>query len=136
MLQGKGGPFGAVVVKDGEVVGAAYNEVLSSNDPTAHAEVLAIRRACKKLNNYDLSGCVIYATGEPCPMCLSAIVWANMKQVYYAASAEAAERIGFRDSMIYKHLRGEERMLNIEQIEGEAVLSLYEEYRKLGKAIY
>jgi guanine deaminase len=136
MLAGKGGPFGAAVVKDGQVLSIASNEVLYSKDPTAHAEILAIRRASELLQNYDLSGCIIYATGSPCPMCLAAIMWANIKTVYYSASVEEAEQIGFRDSMIYRHLRGEESILDMNQIESEAVLVLYEEYRKLGKTIY
>lgn len=136
MLAGKGGPFGAAVVKDGQVLSIASNEVLYSKDPTAHAEILAIRRASELLQNYDLSGCIIYATGSPCPMCLAAIIWANIKRVYYAASVEEAEQIGFRDSMIYRHLRGEESILDMNQIESEAVLALYEEYGKLGKTIY
>ncbi|MGI6120583.1 MAG: nucleoside deaminase [Desulfosporosinus sp.] len=136
MLAGKGGPFGAVVVKDGNVLSIASNEVLSSNDPTAHAEILAIRRASIKLKNYDLSGCIIYATGKPCPMCLAAIIWANIKQVYYSASDEEAEKIGFRDSMIFRHIRGEESILEMNQIESEAVLALYEKYSKLGKITY
>lgn len=136
MMAGKGGPFGAVVVKNGQVISQACNEVLYSHDPTAHAEVLAIRRASETLDNYDLSGCILYATGEPCPMCLSAIVWANIKEVYYCASAEEAEAIGFRDSMIYRHLRGEENILELTKDDDAAVLALYEEYRKSGKTIY
>lgn len=136
MLEGKGGPFGAVVVKDGSVISMANNEVLSSNDPTEHAEIVAIRRACASLQTYDLSGCVIYVTGEPCPMCLSAIVWANIKEVYYALSAEEAEKIGFRDQMIYRHLRGEENVLKVEQLDSKACLKLYEDYKSMGKVIY
>jgi len=134
--QGKGGPFGAVIVKDGQVISTACNEVTSSNDPTAHAEILAIRRASEKLGTYDLSGCVIYATGEPCPMCLSAIIWANIKQVFYALNAEDAEKIGFRDEKIYRHLRGEEKIVGIERIESRGAGELYEEYIRLGKKIY
>ena len=134
--QGKGGPFGAVIVKDGQVISTACNEVTSSNDPTAHAEILAIRRASEKLGTYDLSGCVIYATGEPCPMCLSAIIWANIKQVFYALNAEDAEKIGFRDEKIYRHLRGEEKIVGIEMIESKRAGELYEEYIRLGKKIY
>jgi len=134
--QGKGGPFGAVIVKDGEVISAACNEVTSSNDPTAHAEILAIRRASEKLGTYDLSGCVIYATGEPCPMCLSAIIWANIKQIFHALNAEDAEKIGFRDEKIYRHLRGEEKIVEIERIESKGAGELYEEYIRLGKKIY
>ena len=136
ILAGKGGPFGAVVVKDGQVLSKASNEVFSSCDPTAHAEVIAIRRASEKLHNYDLSGCVLYSTGEPCPMCFSAIVWANIKEVYYCASVEEAETIGFRDSMIYRHLRGEVRILELKKVENDAVRELYREYSKLGKTIY
>ncbi|MFZ3131175.1 MAG: nucleoside deaminase [Desulfosporosinus sp.] len=136
MLAGKGGPFGAAVVKDGQVLSVASNEVLYSKDPTAHAEVLAIRRASEKLQNYDLSGCIIYATGYPCPMCLAAIIWANIKTVYYAASVEETEEIGFRDSMIYRHLRGEACILELKKINNEAVRGLYEEYSKQGKTIY
>ncbi len=136
MLEGKGGPFGAVIVKHGVVISVACNEVLISSDPTAHAEILAIRRASEKLKNHDLSGCVIYTTGEPCPMCLSAIIWANIKQVYHALSAKDAEKIGFRDSKIYSHLRGEEKIINIERIEIEDAVKLYDEYNLLGKEIY
>lgn len=136
MKQGRGGPFGAVVVKDGEVVSIASNEVLCSMDPTAHAEIVAIRRACGKLRTYDLSGCTIYATGEPCPMCLSAIVWANIKEVYFSAAAGEAEKIGFRDSMIYRHLRGQESILTVHHIDREAVLPLYREYADQNKTIY
>lgn len=136
MLLGKGGPFGAAVVRDGTVLSIASNEVLCSKDPTAHAEIVAIRRACWKLQTYDLTGCVIFATGEPCPMCLSAIVWANIKLVYYSLAAEEAEKIGFRDSAIYRHLRGEENIIELKQIDRDEGLALYEEYSKLGKVIY
>lgn len=136
MIQGKGGPFGAVIVKDGQVISVACNEVLISNDPTAHAEVLAIRRASERLKTHDLSGCVIYASGEPCPMCLSAIIWANIRQIFHALGAEDAEKIGFRDSQIYRHLRGEEKILEIERIEIEGAVELYDDYNKMGKEIY
>lgn len=136
MRSGKGGPFGAVIVKDTQVLSSACNEVLCSCDPTAHAEVLAIRRASEKLHSYDLSGCILFATGEPCPMCLAAIVWANIQQVYYGASAKDAESIGFRDDKIYRHLRGEEHILELRKIENTAVSALYEEYQRLGKVIY
>jgi guanine deaminase len=134
--EGRGGPFGAVVVKEGEVISLASNEVLSSHDPTAHAEMVAIRRASEKLQSYDLSGCVLFATGEPCPMCFSAIVWANIKEVYYAASIEDAEVIGFRDCRIYRHLHGEECILEMKRMESAEVLQLYEEYKNLKKTIY
>ena len=99
-----GGPFGAVVVKDGEIVGRGSNHVLANNDPTAHAEVTAIRDACKNLGTYDLTGCEIYTSCYPCPMCLSAIIWANIKTVYYGNTKEDAASIGFRDDFIYNYL--------------------------------
>ncbi len=99
-----GGPFGAVIVKDGEVIAQAANSVTSTNDPTAHAEVNAIRQACKKLNTFNLSGCEIYASCEPCPMCLSAIYWARIDKVYVAATKKDAADAGFDDEFIYKEL--------------------------------
>ena len=97
-----GGPFGAVVVKDGEVVAIASNSVTIDNDPTAHAEVNAIRMACKKLGTFDLSGCEIYASCEPCPMCLASIYWARIGKLYYANTKVDADKIGFSDSFIYE----------------------------------
>jgi len=102
--KGFGGPFGAVIVKNGEVIAQAANSVTSTNDPTAHAEVNAIRQACKKLNTFNLSGCEIYASCEPCPMCLSAIYWARIDKVYVAATKKDAADAGFDDEFIYKEL--------------------------------
>lgn len=99
-----GGPFAAVIVKDGKIVAATGNSVTIDNDPTAHAEVNAIRQACKKLNTFDLSGCDIYASCEPCPMCLSAIYWAHIDHIYYAATRKDAASIGFDDNMIYEQI--------------------------------
>lgn len=99
-----GGPFGAVVVKDGIVVGASGNKVTSSNDPTAHAEVSAIRLACTALNTFDLAGCVIYTSCEPCPMCLGAIYWSRIETIYYANTKTDAGAIGFDDKFIYEEL--------------------------------
>ena len=96
-----GGPFGACIVKDGKIIGRGSNHVLANNDPTAHAEVMAIREACKNINSYDLSGCELYTSCYPCPMCLSAIIWANIKKVYYGNTKEDAAEIGFRDDFIY-----------------------------------
>ena len=101
---GKGGPFGAVVVKDGKVVGAGHNEVTSTNDPTAHAEVVAIRRACEALKTFLLNGCELYTSCEPCPMCLGAIYWARPDRVYYANTKTDAADIGFDDQFIYDEL--------------------------------
>lgn len=99
--QNHGGPFGAVVVKDGKILSKAHNQVLKSNDPTAHAEINAIKKASKKLNTFDLSGCEIYTTCMPCPMCMGAIKWANIKTIYYGASSKDADAIGFRDKEFY-----------------------------------
>lgn len=100
----KGGPFGAVIVKDDKIIATGTNTVTSSNDPTAHAEVNAIRNACKILNTFDLSGCEIYTSCEPCPMCLSAIYWARLDKIYYSASQDDATYGGFDDSFIYKEI--------------------------------
>jgi len=99
-----GGPFGCVVVKDGEIVGEGNNQVTSSNDPTAHAEVIAIREACKSLNTFQLDGCTIYTSCEPCPMCLGAIYWARPAKVFYACTRDDAASIGFDDDFIYQEL--------------------------------
>lgn len=99
-----GGPFGAVIVKEGEVVSSAVNTVTKDNDPTAHAEVNAIRAACRKLGTFDLTGCTLYSSCEPCPMCLSAAYWAHINQVFYAADRKQAERAGFSDAFIYDQL--------------------------------
>jgi tRNA(Arg) A34 adenosine deaminase TadA len=99
-----GGPFGAVIVKDGVVIGEGHNRVLSSNDPTAHAEVTAIRNASANIKNFDLSGAEIYVNGLPCPMCMSAIFWARIDKVYYGCSAADAEEIGFDDDEFYRQL--------------------------------
>jgi len=101
MLSGKGGPFGAVIVKHGEIIGKGFNVVTSSNDPTAHAEIMAIRDACKKLKTFQLNDCKIYSTSEPCPMCLGAIYWAKIKNINYALSRIDANDAGFNDSFIY-----------------------------------
>ena len=101
---GRGGPFGAVVVKDDAVIGEAANQVTATNDPTAHAEVLAIRAACKKLATFDLEGCEIYTSCEPCPMCLGAIYWAHLSRIYFGNSDADASKIGFDDSLIYSEI--------------------------------
>lgn len=104
LLTNAGGPFGACVVKDGKIIGCGSNHVLANNDPTAHAEVMAIRDACKTLRTYDLSGCEIYTSCYPCPMCLSAIIWSNIKTVYYGNTKFDAAKIGFRDDFIYDYI--------------------------------
>jgi len=102
LRSGNGGPFGAVITRDGEILGEGFNRVLATNDPTAHAEVVAIRAACEKLKNYWLDGCEIYTSCEPCPMCLGAIYWARLAKIYYANSAEDADRVGAGDLKYYQ----------------------------------
>jgi guanine deaminase len=111
--EGRGGPFGCVIVRDGEVIGKGSNAVTSTNDPTAHAEMVAIRDACARLGNYQLSGCVVYASCEPCPMCLGAIYWARPSRVVYAATRQQAAAAGFDDEFIYREIEvpeGERRI--------------------------
>ena len=102
--RGEGGPFGAVIVKDGNIIGKGHNTVVKSHDPTAHAEVNAIRNACSNVENHHLTGSVMYTNFEPCPMCLSAIYWANIRAFYYCAGREVAEKIGFMDSHLYREV--------------------------------
>ena len=116
-LAGYGGPFGACVVKDNKVISVGSNLVVKNNDPTAHAEINAIRKACEALKTYSLKDCVLYTTSYPCPMCMSAIIWANIKKVFYVLDVEEAENIGFRDDFIYEFLRGENKALVIEKID-------------------
>ena len=104
MKTGKGGPFGAVIVKNGKIIARGCNQVTSSNDPTAHAEITAIRKACAKLKNFELKGCIIYSSCEPCPMCLGAIYWARPKALYYAADRLRAAASNFDDAVIYKEI--------------------------------
>ncbi|MEN8123976.1 MAG: nucleoside deaminase [Bacteroidota bacterium] len=104
MQNNEGGPFGCVVVKDGEIIGKGNNRVTSTNDPTAHAEIIAIREACKNLDSFQLEGCTIYTSCEPCPMCLGAIYWARPDKVYFASNKSDAASIGFDDAFIYKEI--------------------------------
>lgn len=133
-----GGPFGAVITDSNDnIIAVASNTVLGSNDPTAHAEINAIRKAGQVLKTHDLSGCKIYATGYPCPMCISAIIWANIKKVYYGTTLEDAEKIGFRDDFIYDYLRGSNKeIISIKQIEHDKCLELFKEYEEKNKEIY
>lgn len=103
--KGEGGPFGAVIVKDNEIVAQAHNTVIKTNDPTAHAEINAIRHASQKLQRFDLSDCILLTSSEPCPMCLSAIMWSGIKKVYYGCNVHDAEEIGFADKFIYDYLK-------------------------------
>ena len=131
-----GGPFGACIVKDGKIIGKGINRVIKNNDPTAHAEIVAIRDACKNLNSYDLSGCEIYTSCYPCPMCLSAIIWANIKKVYYGNSKEDAEEIGFRDEFIYDFLEKlsnnetDKKILNLKSLNREEAIEVFKRYQE------
>lgn len=126
----KGGPFGAIVVKNGEIIGRGFNMVSSCNDPTAHAEVVAIRDACKNLSSFQLDGCIIYTSCEPCPMCLGAIYWARPDKVYYANTRQDAANIGFDDSMIYEEIIKAlpDRKIPIEQLGRDIALQAFNEW--------
>lgn len=123
---GDGGPFGSVIVKDGKVVGAGHNEVIKNQDPTCHGEMMAIRAACKALGTYDLTGCVLYTTAEPCPMCLGAVKWANISKVWYGCNISDTDSIGFRDKVFYT----ESRELS-EELDRPECLELFREYQAI-----
>ena len=126
-----GGPFGACIVKNGKIVGKGINRVIKDNDPTAHAEIIAIRNACKKLKTHDLSDCEIYTSCYPCPMCLSAIIWSNIKKVYYCNTKEDAEKIGFRDNFIYEYLeKNNKELLELKTIEKTEALEIFKKYQE------
>ncbi len=118
LSKNEGGPFGCIIVKDNKIVGRGHNKVTSTNDPTAHAEVVAIRDACKNLNTFQLNDCILYTSCEPCPMCLGAIYWARPQKVYYACNQNDAANIGFDDAFIYKEiaLPQNDRTIPFEQI--------------------
>ena len=139
MIKNEGGPFGCIIVKDDKIVGRGNNKVSSTNDPTAHAEVTAIRDACKNLGTFQLEDCEIYTSCEPCPMCLGAIYWARPKIVYYANNRTDAAAIGFDDSMIYDEMvvAIEKRKIPIIPISREAALKVFEEWKnKPDKTVY
>ncbi|MDY5982363.1 MAG: nucleoside deaminase [Anaeroplasma sp.] len=127
---GHGGPFGAVIVKNGEIVGRGHNQVILNNDPTCHGEMMAIHDACKRLGTFDLSGCEIYTTGEPCPMCMGAILWANLDKVYFGCNVIDTEDIGFRDNKFYNRTEEERQQFSI-CLDREECLKLYEEYKSI-----
>lgn len=124
---GHGGPFGAVIVRDGQIIARGHNMVIANNDPTCHGEVMAIRKACEKLKTFDLSGCDIYTTGEPCPMCLGACLWANLGQIYYGGTSLDIDAIGFRDDVFYRQFEHKEQILR--EVGRDACLELFDEYR-------
>ena len=142
LLTNVGGPFGACIVKDGKIIGKGSNHVLSNNDPTAHAEVMAIRDACENINTYDLSGCEVYTSCYPCPMCLSAIIWSNIKKVYYGNTKEDAAEIGFRDDFIYDYIKTlsdnpKKDVLDMESMDREETIKTFKKFsEKEDKTIY
>lgn len=125
---GHGGPFGSVVVKDGVIVGRGHNRVLLKKDPTCHGEMEAIRDACKNLGTHDLTGCVLYTTAAPCPMCLGGILWSNIKEAYYGCTVNDTDKIGFRDDVFYKYLNGDDDILELRKENREECLKLFREY--------
>ncbi len=134
-----GGPFGAAIVKDGKIIAIGHNEVIKTNDPTAHAEIVAIRKATKILGRFDLSDCEIYSSCEPCPMCFSAIHWAKMKTLYFAANRYDAAAIGFDDQYIYDVIEGKatKEQVTIVKIDREEALGPFQEWDKMmGKVEY
>lgn len=132
MKNNEGGPFGCVIVKDGEIIGRGNNRVTSTNDPTAHAEVTAIREACKNLNSFQLDGCEIYTSCEPCPMCLGAIYWARPDKVYYGSNQKDAADIGFDDEFIYKEipLPYKKRSIPFEQFARDIAIEAFKKWEE------
>ncbi|NVJ84809.1 MAG: nucleoside deaminase [Algoriphagus sp.] len=139
MKAGNGGPFGCVIVKDGKIIGKGSNMVLKTNDPTGHAEVVAIRDACKNLNNFQLEGCEVYASCEPCPMCLGAIFWARPERVFYAGTKKDAANAGFDDDFIYQEIEVNpaDRKIPMISILREEALAAFEIWKEMdNKTLY
>lgn len=137
ILKNHGGPFGSVIVKDDIIISIDHNRVIQKKDPTCHGEISTIREACEKLKTYDLSGCELYTTGEPCHMCLCAAMWANIGKIYYGATILDNEKIGFRDEKFNKIFSGREKLQDyLVCIDREECLKLYEEYQKLNAQNY
>lgn len=131
VINQEGGPFGAVVVdRNGKIIGKGHNTVLKDHDPTCHAEVNAIRDACKNIGSHKLNDCIIVTVCEPCPMCLSTIIWSNIKKVYYASTRSDAARIGFRDEAIYDYLGGkDDNLLTLEKFSSDSCRKLFDDYK-------
>lgn len=140
MNENIGGPFGALVIdKEGNILSIASNSVLGDHDPTAHAEINAIRKATQKLGSHDLTDCTLYTTAYPCPMCLGAIIWSNIKNVVYGCSASDADAIGFRDDFIYKFIEGgmkDKKVIDMKELHREECLSIFKEYQEKEKTLY
>lgn len=130
---GDGGPFGAVIVKNDEVIAKGHNQVVKNNDPTCHGEIMAIHKVCKKLGTFDLSGCEIYTTGEPCPMCMAAILWANIEKIYYGCNILDTEEIGFRDKKFYEQFENREQLIH--ELDRKECLKLYGEYKRISDKV-
>ncbi|HNY74866.1 MAG: nucleoside deaminase [Bacilli bacterium] len=128
---GHGGPFGSVIVKDGVVVAKGHNQVIKNQDPTCHGEMMAIHKACKKLGTFDLSGCELYTTAEPCPMCLGAILWANISKVYFGCNIVDTEEIGFRDKVFYEINESGKKDEIVIELDRKQCLKLFEEYKNI-----
>ena len=128
---GHGGPFGSVIVKDGVVVAKGHNQVIKNQDPTCYGEMMAIHKACKKLGTFDLSGCELYTTAEPCPMCLGAILWANISRVYFGCNIVDTEEIGFRDKVFYEINESGKKDEIVIELDRKQCLKLFEEYKNI-----
>lgn len=132
-----GGPFGSVIVKNGEVVGKGHNRVLKNNDPTCHGEIDAIRKACYNLDTFDLSGCELYTTGEPCHMCLCACLWSNISKVHYGCTIEDNAEIGFRDEKFDNLFSGRDKLGDyLHELDRDACLELFRKYKEMNHEIY
>lgn len=139
MRQNEGGPFGAVVVRDGAILGRGWNQVTRSGDPTAHAEVVAIRKACRKLGTFRLEGCDLYTSCEPCPMCLAAAYWARISRIWFAGTRKDAAQVGFDDAFLYKEISRPRtrRTIPMEPLLRREALGVFEEWRsKEDKVVY
>lgn len=134
---GDGGPFGTAIVRDGVLIASGHNHVLAYNDPTCHGEVDAIRKACKRLGTFDLTGCELYTTGEPCHMCLCACMWANISKIYYGCTIADNEIIGFRDNKFDQIFGGRDKLGNyMTEVDREACLRLFQDYSKMDATKY
>ena len=131
-IENQGGPFGSVIVKDGKIISEGFNKVTSTNDPTAHGEIVAIREACKNLNTFNLKGCDLYSSCEPCPMCLSAIYWSHIDKIFYANSREDAKNVDFDDSLIYTEINKDKksRQIKMIQMHREEALEAFKIWKK------
>ena len=134
---GDGGPFGTAIVRDGVLIASGHNHVLAYNDPTCHGEIDAIRKACKRLGTFDLTGCELYTTGEPCHMCLCACMWANISKIYYGCTIADNEIIGFRDNKFDQIFGGRDKLGDyMTEIDREACLRLFQDYSKMDATTY